>query len=308
MERLAILIPCYNEEITIAKVVKDARSAFPDATVYVYDNNSTDKTAELAKEAGAIVHKEPKQGKGNVIRTMFAQIDALCYLMVDGDDTYPMEEGAKLVDQVLNQGAAMTIGDRLSANYNQTKEKLFHKSGNSFVLWQINHLFGGDLTDAMTGFRAFSYAFAKSFPCRYGGFQTETEMSIFSLTHHLKVTHLPVTYRERPAGSHSKLSTVKDGIRVLRAIQSLHRQYHPGAYFGIRAACFGVLGAALFIPFLLLYLPYPSWGFLVGLIFGGVFLFACVGLLITALCLSKKAKVEEAAFQSRWKELSEGKK
>lgn len=181
MEPLVILIPCYNEALTVKKVVNDARRVFPGTPVYVYDNNSTDRTGELAKEAGAIVVKEPHQGKGNVIRSMFSDIDAQCYLMVDGDDTYPLEEGPKLVDAVLKDGVAMAIGDRLSTNYNKTKEKPFHKSGNKVVLDLINGLFGGKLKDAMTGFRAFSFAFAKSFPCRYGGFETETEMSIFSL-------------------------------------------------------------------------------------------------------------------------------
>lgn len=250
MDTIAVLIPCYNESQTIAKVVKDYREALPEATIYVYDNNSTDHTDEAAKEAGAIVRYEYHQGKGNVIRSMFRDINAECYLMIDGDDTYPAENARSMVDLILSGRADMVIGDRLSSTYFTENKRPFHNAGNRLVRGLINTIFSSDIKDIMTGYRAFNYQFVKSFPILSKGFEIETEMSIHALDKNFKLLEVPVTYRDRPAGSVSKLNTYKDGFRVLKTIARLFRDYKPFAFFGwLGLLCF-LIATVFFVPIL----------------------------------------------------------
>ena len=250
MDKIAVLIPCYNESATIAKVVQDYRAALPDAAIYVYDNNSTDGTDALARQAGAIVRYERRQGKGNVIRTMFREIDADCYLMIDGDDTYPAEYARQMTDLVLNDSVDMVVGDRLSATYFTENKRPFHNLGNRMVRGLVNGIFKGNVTDIMTGYRAFSPLFVKSFPVLSAGFEIETEMTIHALDKNLHLVSVPVDYRDRPAGSVSKLSTYTDGFKVLKTIFNLYKDYRPLSFFGLFAALFALVGVALFIPVL----------------------------------------------------------
>ncbi len=251
MDKIAVLIPCYNEAQTIAKVVGDVKVALPEATVYVYDNNSTDRTVELAKEAGAIVRYEYQQGKGNVIRRMFREIDAECYIMVDGDDTYPMEYAPEMVEKVLSHNADMVVGDRLSTTYFTENKRPFHNFGNSLVRKSINALFDCDIKDIMTGYRAFSYSFVKTFPVMSKGFEIETEMTIHAVNNNMQVENVLVDYRDRPEGSVSKLNTYSDGIKVLFTILRLFREYKPFRFFSLLALLLMVVAAAFFIPVLL---------------------------------------------------------
>ena len=252
--KIAVLIPCYNEAKTIAKVVADYRAALPEADIYVYDNNSSDGTDQIAREAGAIVRYETRQGKGNVIRTMFREIHADCYLMIDGDDTYPCENAREMVNLVLEKDVDMVVGDRLSATYFTENKRPFHNLGNRMVRGLVNSFFGGDITDIMTGYRAFSYQFVKSFPVLSKGFEIETEMTIHALDKNLSVKSVPVEYRDRPDGSESKLNTYSDGFKVLRTIVRLLKEYKPMRFFGWIAAVVMVLAAALFAPVLVEYL------------------------------------------------------
>lgn len=254
MDKMAVLIPCYNESKTIEKVVNDYRKALPEAVIYVYDNNSTDNTAEIAEKAGAVVRHEYQQGKGNVIRRMFREIDAECYIMVDGDDTYPAEYGRKMTDMVLNKHVDMVDGDRLSSTYFEENKRPFHNFGNSLVRWSINALFKSDIKDIMTGYRAFSYQFVKTFPVLSRGFEIETEMSIHALDKNLYVENLVIEYRDRPAGSESKLNTYSDGIKVLKTIARLFKNYKPLNFFGIIAFILFVLALIFFIPVLYAYI------------------------------------------------------
>ena len=243
MDKTAVLIPCYNEEQTISKVVRDVREALPDAVVYVYDNNSTDRTAELARAQGAVVRRERRQGKGNVIRRMFREIDAECYLMIDGDDTYPLDCAKEMTDRVLCQNADMVVGDRLSSTYFTENKRPFHNFGNSFMRAGINGLFRTDIKDIMTGYRAFSYEFAKTFPVFSKGFEIETEMTIHAVNYNMQVDNVVVEYRDRPEGSVSKLNTYSDGLRVIRKMLQLYRNYRPLQFFG--AICLILVVAAL---------------------------------------------------------------
>ena len=245
---IAILIPCYNESKTVAKVVKDYKKVLPEADIYVYDNNSTDGTDELAKKAGAIVRYEYRQGKGNVIRSMFKDIDADCYLMIDGDDTYPAEDARKMCDLVLSGKADMVVGDRLSSTYFTENKRPFHNFGNRLVRWLINHLFDNKIKDIMTGYRAFSYDFVKGFPVLSKGFEIETEMTIHAVDKNFKVVEIPVQYRDRPSGSVSKLNTYKDGFKVLKTIATLFKEYKPSAFFNILALIFFIIGVIIVIP------------------------------------------------------------
>ena len=254
MDKMAVLIPCYNESKTIEKVVNDYRKALPEAVIYVYDNNSTDNTAEIAEKAGAVVRHEYQQGKGNVIRRVFREIDAECYIMVDGDDTYPAEYGRKMTDMVLNKHVDMVVGDRLSSTYFEENKRPFHNFGNSLVRWSINALFKSDIKDIMTGYRAFSYQFVKTFPVLSRGFEIETEMSIHALDKNLYVENLVIEYRDRPAGSESKLNTYSDGIKVLKTIARLFKNYKPLNFFGIIAFILFVLALIFFIPVLYAYI------------------------------------------------------
>ncbi len=251
MDKIAVLIPCYNEEKTIEKVVADARNALPEAVVYVYDNNSKDRTVEFASKAGAVIRYEHQQGKGNVIRRMFREIEAECYIMIDGDDTYPLEFAREMVDKVLDHGADMVVGDRLSSTYYQENKRPFHNMGNSLVKKSINLLFKSDIQDIMTGYRAFSYQFVKSFPVLSKGFEIETEMTIHAVYNNMQVENVIVTYRDRPEGSESKLNTYSDGIKVLLTIAKMFRQYKPLAFFALLALVMTVVSAAFFIPVLL---------------------------------------------------------
>lgn len=248
MDKIAVLIPCYNEEKTIEKVVTDAKRELPNATVYVYDNNSTDRTVELAKKAGAIVRYEYMQGKGNVIRRMFREINAECYIMVDGDDTYPMEYAKDMADKVLNHNADMVVGDRLSSTYFTENKRPFHNLGNSLVRKTINQLFDCNIKDIMTGYRAFSYQFVKTFPVLSKGFEIETEMTIHAVNNNMQVENVIVEYRDRPEGSVSKLSTYSDGAKVIMTIVRLFRQYKPFRFFTMLAFILMALAVGFFVP------------------------------------------------------------
>ena len=254
MDKIAVLIPCYNESQTIAKVVSDWKTALPEAVIYVYDNNSTDGTADIARKAGAVVRPEYQQGKGNVIRRMFREIDAQVYLMTDGDDTYPADNAREMAELVLHRQADMVIGDRLSSTYFTENKRPFHNFGNTIVRWSINTLFRAQVRDIMTGCRAFSYEFVKTFPVLSAGFEIETEMTIHALDKNMKIDHVTIAYRDRPAGSQSKLNTVRDGIKVLLTILRLHRTYKPYSFFGLIAAGLLLLATGFFIPVLLTYL------------------------------------------------------
>ena len=248
MDKIAVLIPCYNEEKTVEKVVKDFKQSLPEAVIYVYDNNSSDKTSELAKAAGAVVRHEYQQGKGNVIRRMFREIEAECYVMVDGDDTYPADVAPKLVQAVLEHQADMVVGDRLSSTYFTENKRLFHNFGNSIVRWSINSLFKNDIKDIMTGYRAFSYEFVKTYPVTSKGFEIETEMTIHAVNYNMQVDNVIIEYRDRPDGSESKLNTYSDGFKVLKTIARLYKNYRPLGFFGIISAILALLSVGFFIP------------------------------------------------------------
>lgn len=253
MHRTVVLVPCYNEELTVAKVVNDFRTAIPDAHVYVYDNNSTDRTVEIvtnlaANDPHVHLRHEYRQGKGNVIHAMFRDIDADCYLMIDGDDTYPSEHAAEMVDLVLAGKADMVIGDRLSTTYGSENKRAFHQLGNNMVRRLINALFQSNIHDIMTGYRAFSRSFVKGFPVLSRGFEIETEMTIHAVDKNMRLLEVPVTYRDRPDGSSSKLNTYSDGFKVLRTIFRLFKNYRPLAFFGALALILGLTSIGLFIP------------------------------------------------------------
>lgn len=252
--KIAVLIPCYNEAKTIEKVVKDYKKALPEADIYVYDNNSTDGTDEIAKKAGAIVKYERKQGKGNVIRTMFREIEADCYLMIDGDDTYPAESAREMCDYVLNENVDMVIGDRLSSTYFTENKRAFHNFGNRIVRWSINTIFRSKINDIMTGYRAFSYEFVKSYPVLSKGFEIETEMTIHAIDKNFTLKEMPVQYRDRPEGSVSKLNTYKDGVKVIKTIATLFKEYKPGLFFNIISLLVFIIAAILAIPVFIEYM------------------------------------------------------
>ncbi len=300
MDKIAVLIPCYNEEKTIAKVVGDARAALPEAVVYVYDNNSTDRTGEIAAQAGAVVRREYMQGKGNVIRRMFREIEAECYIMVDGDDTYPMEFAPQMVERVLNCNADMVVGDRLSSTYFEENKRPFHNMGNSLVRSSINRLFGCEIKDIMTGFRAFSYGFVKTFPVLSKGFEIETEMTIHGVYNHMQIDNVVVEYRDRPEGSVSKLNTYSDGFRVLGTIFRLYRDYKPFGFFSILALALAALAALFFIPVLMEYLAtglvlkFPT------LIVCGFVMLAAIQSFFAGLILSNMAMKNRRDFEYRF--------
>ena len=250
MDKIAVLVPCYNEAQSVAKVVTDFRRVLPECTVYVYDNNSTDGTAELAQAAGAVVRHEYRQGKGHVIRRMFREIDAECYIMVDGDDTYPAECAPALAAPVLERQADMVVGDRLSSTYFTENKRPFHNFGNSLVRWAINTIFHSQIQDVMTGYRAFNYQFVKSFPVLSKGFEIETEMTIHAIDKNMQVENVVIDYRDRAEGSVSKLNTVSDGIKVLKTVGRLFRSYRPFGFFGLIGAFLLLLAIGFFIPVL----------------------------------------------------------
>lgn len=253
-EKVAVLIPCYNEEITIAKVVDDFKRVLPDADIYVYDNNSSDKTSEIAREHGAIVRFEPRQGKGNVVRQMFRDIEADYYIMVDGDDTYPAEAAPELLAPLMNDEADMTVGDRLSnGSYGEENDRAFHGFGNDLVRWLIKTIYGYGFDDVMTGYRAFNRVFVKTMPVLSEGFQIETEISIHAVDKRWRIKDVPIDYRDRPEGSYSKLSTFGDGAKVLKAITSLFKDYKPFAFFGWITVLFSILGLIAGVPVIVEY-------------------------------------------------------
>ena len=253
MDKIAVLIPCYNESKTVEKVVTDFKRVLPEASIYVYDNNSTDDTADLAKKAGAIVRHDYQQGKGNVIRRMFREIDAECYIMTDGDDTYPAEYARQMADLVFDKNVDMVVGDRLSSTYFEENKRPFHNLGNSIVRKSINFLFKSEIKDIMTGYRAFSYQFVKSFPVLSKGFEIETEMSIHAIDKNMYIENVIIDYRDRPEGSESKLNTYSDGLKVLFTIFRLYRNYKPINFFSIIALLLTIISAVFFIPILITY-------------------------------------------------------
>ncbi len=256
MEKIAVLVPCYNEELTVEKVVSDFKKELPDADIYVYDNNSKDRTSELALKAGAIVRKETAQGKGNVVRSMFQDIDADIYVMVDGDDTYPADEVHGLIEAV-REGADMVIGDRLSnGTYASENKRGFHNLGNNLVRLLINKIFDNDINDIMTGYRAFSKKFVKTNAIMSPGFQIETELTITTLVYRYKVKEIPITYRDRPKGSESKLNTFSDGFKVLMTLFDLYKDYKPLFFFGMFALVFLIVGVLVGIPVIVEFFKY----------------------------------------------------
>ena len=253
MDKIAVLVPCYNESKTIKKVVEDFKKVLPEAVIYVYDNNSNDGTDKIAREAGAVVRYEYQQGKGNVIRRMFREIDAECYLMVDGDDTYPAENAREMADLVIEKKVDMVVGDRLSSTYFTENKRPFHNFGNSIVRKSINMLFKSDIKDIMTGYRAFSYCFVKTFPIMSKGFEIETEMSIHAVDKNMFVKNVVVDYRDRIEGSESKLNTFSDGFKVIKTIIKLYKNYRPLQFFSAIATVLLVLGVGFFIPVFITY-------------------------------------------------------
>ena len=278
MDKIAVLIPCYNEARTVQKVVADFKRVLPQATVYVYDNNSTDGTAALAEAAGAVVRREYQQGKGSVMRRMFREIDAEAYVLVDGDDTYPAEAAPEMVRLVVEQQADMVVGDRLSSTYYTQNKRPFHNFGNDLVRFCTNHLFGGKIKDIMTGYRAFSYQFVKTYPVLSRGFEIETEMTIHALHRHMQVENVVIDYRDRPEGSESKLNTFSDGFKVLGTIVRLFKNYRPFQFFGLLAAVLALVALAFLAPVL-------GWYFATGLVPRFPTLIVCCVVLVAALLL-----------------------
>lgn len=299
MDKIAVLIPCYNEEKTVEKVVTDVRSALPEATVYVYDNNSTDRTAELALKAGAVVRKEYAQGKGNVIRRMFREIDAQCYLMIDGDDTYPLNCARDMVNRVLERHADMVVGDRLSSTYFTENKRPFHNFGNSLMRTCINRLFRTDIKDIMTGYRAFSYGFVKTFPVFSTGFEIETEMTIHAVNYHMQVENVVVEYRDRPEGSVSKLNTYSDGMRVIRKMLQLYKNYKPMKCFGLAALILILVAVILFVPILSEYIATGLVPRFPTLIVCGFLVMAAIQAIFSGMVLDVQVAKDRRDFEYR---------
>lgn len=295
--KIAVLIPCYNESKTIAKVVKDYKEALPEADIYVYDNNSTDNTDEIAKKAGAIVRYESKQGKGNVIRTMFREIDADCYLMIDGDDTYPSENARQMCNYVLENGVDMVIGDRLSSTYFEENKRPFHNLGNRMVRGLINKIFKSNIRDIMTGYRAFSYNFVKTFPIISKGFEIETEMTIHAIDKNFTLKEIPVQYRDRPEGSVSKLNTYKDGARVIKTIAILFEEYKPALFFNTIAACIFIISLILAIPVFIEYFKTGLVPKFPTLIVAGIMLVISLLLSVSGIILQVIVKKHKQLFE-----------
>ena len=309
MDKIAVLIPCYNESATIGKVIRDYKEVLPEATIYVYDNNSVDHTDEIARKEGAVVRYEYQQGKGNVIRRMFREIDAECYIMVDGDDTYPAEYARAMANLVIDKKVDMVIGDRLSSTYFTENKRPFHNFGNTIVRKSINMLFNSDLKDIMTGYRAFSFQFVKTFPVLSKGFEIETEMSIHALDKNMYVENVIVQYRDRPEGSESKLNTYSDGIKVLKTIIRLFRNYKPLEFFSILSVVLGVISTVFLVPVLVTYvqtglvLKFPTL-----IVCGFVYLTAIIaffsGLILSSM--AQKGKQDfEMELQSVYRYLSQ---
>ena len=304
-DRVAVLIPCYNESRTIEKVVRDFRRVLPEAAIYVYDNNSSDGTAEVAASAGAIVRRERMQGKGNVIRRMFREIDADCYVMADGDDTYPAENAPELVRLVLEEQADMVVGDRLSSTYFTENKRPFHNVGNSLVRASINMLFRSEIKDIMTGYRAFSYAFVKTYPVLSRGFEIETDMSIHAINRNMLVRNVVIDYRDRPEGSVSKLNTYADGAKVLLTIARLFKNYKPFAFFGIISLVLALLSVGFMIPVLSEFLVTGLVPRFPTLIVCAVTLLAALLLFISGLILSTLQEKDKRDFEFQLQQVSD---
>ena len=295
--KIAILIPCYNESKTIGKVVKDYKKALPDADIYVYDNNSTDGTDKIAERSGAIVRYEYRQGKGNVIRSMFRDIDADCYLMIDGDDTYPAENAEEMCNLVLSGRADMVIGDRLSSTYFKENKRPFHNFGNVLVRKLINIIFKNNIKDIMTGYRAFSKDFVKGFPVLSKGFEIETEMTIHAVDKNYKLVEIPVDYRDRPEGSVSKLNTFKDGFKVLKTIGTLFKEYKPGLFFNLVSLVFFIISLAFGIPVFVEYFKTGMVGRFPTLIFAGFMLMISILMFVCGVILEVVVKKHRQLFE-----------
>ncbi len=297
MDRIAVLIPCYNEAKTIGKVINDVKEYLPEAVIYVYDNNSTDHTAELAEKAGAIVRYETMQGKGNVIRQMFREINAECYIMIDGDDTYPLDCASELADKVLLHNADMVVGDRLSSTYFSENKRLFHNFGNSIVRKSINYLFHSNVKDVMTGYRAFSYGFVKTFPVLSKGFEIETEMTVHAVFNNMHIENVVVSYRDRPDGSVSKLNTYSDGFRVIKTIFRLFKQYRPLQFFGSISLVLILLATGFFIPVFLEFLDTHLVMRIPTLIVCGFSVLAAIQSFFSGLVLSNMTEQKRRDFE-----------
>lgn len=305
MDKIAVLVPCYNEAATIQKVVEDCKTYLPEAVVYVYDNNSTDHTDAIAKKAGAIVRYEHQQGKGNVIRRMFREVEAECYIMIDGDDTYPLENAKEMTQAVLEHGADMVVGDRLSSTYFSENKRPFHNFGNRLVRFSINTLFNTDVNDIMTGYRAFSYRFVKSFPVCSRGFEIETEMTIHAVHRNMQVENVIVGYRDRPAGSESKLNTFSDGFKVLRTLMKLFKSYRPLAFFGLLGALIAAISVIMMIPVFSTYLStglVPRFPTLItaGFLMLAALLLLIAGIILDSLLIQDAHSFEFKLQQAQW--------
>ena len=299
MDKIAVLIPCYNEEKTIEKVVRDWKKELPEAVIYVYDNNSKDRTVELAEKTGAVVRHEYAQGKGNVIRRMFREIDAECYIMVDGDDTYPAEYGKQMAELVLQKKTDMVVGDRLSSTYFEENKRPFHNFGNSLVRGSINHLFHTNIRDIMTGYRAFSFLFAKSFPVLSKGFEIETEMTIHAVEKNMRIENVIIEYRDRPSGSESKLNTYSDGLKVLKTIGRLYKNYRPIGFFGGVSLMLILISAVMFIPVLFDFLHTGMVPHFPTLIVSGFIALAAIISFFSGLILATIVEKDRQAYEFR---------
>ncbi len=308
MDKIAVLIPCYNESKTIQKVVSDFKEALPEAVIYVYDNNSTDDTASLAQNAGAIVRHEYQQGKGNVIRRMFREIDAECYIITDGDDTYPADYARQMADQVLQRNVDMIVGDRLSSTYFTENKRPFHNIGNTVVRQSINFLFKSKIKDIMTGYRAFSYQFVKSFPVLSKGFEIETEMSIHAIDKNMYIENVIIEYRDRPEGSESKLNTYSDGFKVLFTILKLYKNYKPLNFFSTIAILLTIISAIFFIPILITYSQTRLVPNFPTLIVCGFIEMAAIISLFSGIILQTLRQKDRQEFEMRLIQISEFKK
>lgn len=299
MDKIAVLIPCYNEEKTIEKVVRDWKKELPEAVIYVYDNNSKDRTVELAEKTGAVVRHEYAQGKGNVIRRMFREIDAECYIMVDGDDTYPAEYGKQMAELVLQKKTDMVVDDRLSSTYFEENKRPFHNFGNSLVRGSINHLFHTNIRDIMTGYRAFSFLFAKSFPVLSKGFEIETEMTIHAVEKNMRIENVIIEYRDRPSGSESKLNTYSDGLKVLKTIGRLYKNYRPIGFFGGVSLMLILISAVMFIPVLFDFLHTGMVPHFPTLIVSGFIALAAIISFFSGLILATIVEKDRQAYEFR---------
>lgn len=307
MDKIAVLIPCYNEELTIGKVICDVKDKLPEAVIYVYDNNSTDRTYEIAAKEGAVVRREALQGKGNVIRRMFREIDAECYLMVDGDNTYSMDKAPQMVEMVLDRQADMVVGDRLSSTYFEENKRPFHNVGNTMVRTGVNWLFDCEIKDIMTGLRAFSYEFVKTFPVLSKGFEIETEMTIHAVFHHMNIENVVIEYRDREEGSVSKLNTIPDGVKVLGTIIKMARNYKPMMFFGSIAMLLVLIAIILMVPILVTYFDTGLVPRFPTLIVCGFMVMAAIQSIFTGLLLSVILGREQRDFEMELRRVYERK-